>query len=665
MPLPGGELGAIPARVAIRIGIDTGGTFTDVVVVDGERLFTTKLPSTPPDFEQAVLRGCEAGLALADRSDGTFTLIHSTTVGTNALLERKGAVTGLITTAGFRDVLEIGRQARPELYNLYCSRPEPLVPRERRLEISERINSAADVLIPLEDSEMEARLDELEALGIESLAICLLFSFLHPQHEARIATAARKRGWPVSVSHELLPEFREYERTSTTVANAYVAPAMAEYLSKLPAGTRIVQSNGGSFSTEAAIARPANTLLSGPAAGVIGALAVARQAFKRDDVRLITFDMGGTSTDVGLLDGAASVSHELELAGIPVRVPMMDIHTVGAGGGSIAWADPAGGLHVGPESAGARPGPACYGRGGERPTVSDANAFLGHLDPAHFLGGRMPLDLERAAASLRGLAEQLGEPIHAVARGILRLVNAAMVQALRVISVERGYDPRDFTLVSFGGAGGLHACALAAALDMRDVLIPVHPGVLSAFGCVSADRLRDRSRTIMATLDERSFPEVLALQSELTNEGRGALTEEGFSIGRQVFQTTLDARYRGQSYEISSPLETTLASTLAAFHAAHERRYGYAQPEAEVELVALRLRATGLTDAPSLPSWQAGTGPVELTAGTLARSRMPNGVTWNGPLRIVEAYSTTLVPSGWTVEVDTLGNLLLRPTQAD
>jgi len=666
----------------ILIGIDTGGTFTDVVLFDGERTITHKLPSTPPDFESAVLQGCAEALQKAGFERGQdFALVHSTTVGTNALLERNGAVTALITTAGFRDVLAIGRQTRPELYNLSVTRPEPLVPRSLRFELAERVNARGDVLLPLADADIEACLDQLAAAGVESLAVCLLFSFLHPEHEARIAAAARARGLPVSVSHEILPEFREFERSSTTVANAFVAPVMSAYLTKLDArsgGARasstahgssqrdlhIVQSNGGSFSAAEAMARPVNTLLSGPAAGVIGALAVARQALDRNDVKLITFDMGGTSTDVSLLNGGAGVSTELDLGGVPVRVPMMDIHTVGAGGGSLAFVDPAAGLHVGPHSAGARPGPACYGVGGERATVTDANAVLGRLDPDHFLDGRMTLNLERAERALAPIAAALDGSIEDAARGILRLANAAMEQAIRVISVERGFDPRTFTLVSFGGAGGLHACALAAALDIPEVLIPRHPGVLSALGCVSADRVRDRSRTLMLPLGSEAhedFTTMLAVQSELIGEARTALSEEGFSIGRQQFTATLDARYRGQSFEISSPLETTLPSTLAAFHATHERRYGYQQLDAVVEVVALRLRAVGITDKPLLPPWPtaapSAAPPVPTASGTFVRAELPARFEFDGPARVVEAFSTLHIPDGFSARVDAFGNL--------
>jgi len=654
-----------------------------VVLFDGERTITHKLPSTPPDFESAVLQGCSEVLAKAGFEPGqAFALVHSTTVGTNALLERNGAVTALITTAGFRDVLAIGRQTRPELYNLSVTRPAPLVPRPLRFEVAERVNARGEVLLLLADADITTQLDQIVAAGAESLAICLLFSFLHPQHEARIAAAARARGLPVSVSHEILPEFREFERSSTTVANAYVAPVMSAYLGKLDASSSqnditIVQSNGGSFSAAEAMARPVNTLLSGPAAGVIGALAVARQAVAddggaREDVKLITFDMGGTSTDVSLLDGGAGVSTELDLGGMPVRVPMMDIHTVGAGGGSLAFVDPAGGLHVGPHSAGARPGPACYGLGGEQATVTDANAVLGRLDPEHFLDGRMTLDLERAERAIAPIAEALGGSVEDAARGILRLANAAMEQAIRVISVERGFDPRRFTLVSFGGAGGLHACALAAALEIPEVLVPRHPGVLSAFGCVSADRVRDRSRTLMLPLGpdaHADFKTLLAAQSELIDSARRVLSEEGFSIGRQQFTATLDARYRGQSFEISSPLETTLPSTLAAFHAAHERHYGYRQADELVEVVALRLRAVGITDKPLLPPWsEAAAGaalPVPTASGTFVRAELPAGFAFDGPSRVVEAFSTLHVPTGFSARVDPFGNLRISAKQYD
>ena len=649
-----------PNRTAV-VGVDTGGTFTDLVFHDGARLVTHKLPSSPPAFDRAVVAGCEALLAKAGW-DGSFELVHSTTVGTNALLERKGARTALITTEGFRDVLEIGRQARPELYNLVVSKPEPLVPRARRHEVAERVTAGGRVLVPLSDAAIEAALDALDD-DTEALAVCLLFSFVHPAHEARIAAAARARGWNTSVSSEILPEFREYERTATTVANAYVAPVMKSYLDRLAAASpaaalRVVQSNGGSCSAAQAAERPVHTLLSGPAAGVIGALAVARQACGREDARVVTFDMGGTSTDVALLDGAAGLSTELDLGGVPVRVPMMDIHTVGAGGGSLAEVDAGGVLRVGPASAGADPGPACYGRG-DRATVTDANLQLGRIDPARFLGGRMPLDPSRCRAALDALARVLGIGIDETAGGILRLVNAHMEQAVRVISVERGFDPGRFTLVSFGGAGGLHACALAEALRMPEVLVPAHPGVLSALGCVCADRVRDRARTLMVPLDQARFAEVLGAQHELIDEARAALTEEGFGIGRQVFTASLAARYRGQSFELASPLETTLPSTVAAFHRAHEVRYGSVLPEAEIEVVAVRLRAVGLRDRPRLADWSPQPGEAEAGEGTFLRERLGAGAEIRGPARLLEAYATTHVPEGWTARVDRWGNLRL------
>ncbi|MGA0369990.1 MAG: hydantoinase/oxoprolinase family protein, partial [Kiritimatiellia bacterium] len=500
-----------------RIGVDTGGTFTDVAGLVEGRLEAWKLPSTPAAFEEAVLEG-----ALIVSAGRTAQLIHSTTVATNALLERKGARAALVTTAGFRDVLEIGRQNRPELYALFPRRNPPLIPRERRFEVEERVSAEGEILQPLDPACFPALLRELQRVKAESVAVVFLFSFLRPEHERMLGAFLREAGFRVSLSHEILPEFREYERSSTTVINAFVQPAMAAYLERLQTRARpqklenlhIMQSNGGTLTPSRAGELAVNTLLSGPAAGLKGAMALAAASDLLPDLRLITFDMGGTSTDVSLLDGQICLSSELKLEGFPVGVPMVDVHTVGAGGGSVARIDSGGALQVGPESAGAVPGPAAYGRGGPA-TVTDAHVVKGNLRAENFLQGRMTLDAEASRRVMEALGKEMGgRSAEAAAEGVLRLVNVHMENAIRVISVQRGYDPADFTLMGFGGAGGLHVFALAEALNMPRVMVPCHPGVLSALGAALSPLRREAGRTLM----RRWEPEI---QEDLETEIAG------------------------------------------------------------------------------------------------------------------------------------------------
>ncbi len=483
------------------IGVDIGGTFTDFVLFVDGKLTVHKVPTTPDDHARAML----AGLAELGAAAGQGPVVHGTTVATNALLERKGARTALITTRGFRDVLEIGRQNRPDLYALEPQKPPPLVPRELRLEVAERVDHKGRVLQPLDMASVDAAIAELQRLGAESVAVCLLFSFLYPEHEATIAARLEAAGFAVSASHRILPEFREYERTATTVANAYVSPVLNRYLTnleaKLPAELgplRVMQSNGGVITAKAAKAAAARTVLSGPAAGVVGAAYMAGLSGYTD---LITLDMGGTSTDVALVPGRLRETSEATVGDVPVRLPMLDIHTVGAGGGSIARLDAGGALRVGPQSAGADPGPACYGKG-DQITVTDAHVLLGRVAPTQFLGGRMALDRPRAERLMADLAARMGMDAERAANGVLRVANAIMEKAVRVISVERGYDPRRFTLVAFGGAGPLHACELAEGLGIPRVLVPRSPGVLSALGMLAADVMKDYSQTVMLRLPD-------------------------------------------------------------------------------------------------------------------------------------------------------------------
>jgi N-methylhydantoinase A len=662
----------------LALGVDTGGTFTDLVLFRDGRVETYKLPSTPGAFERGALDGVRHLLARLGEDAGAlaFDLIHSTTVATNALLERKGAKTALVATEGFRDVLAIGRQNRPELYNLLVDRPAPLVPREWRREVAERVSSEGEILRALDPAEAARVLDELKAAGVESLAICLLFSFLRPEHERAIVQAARERGFAASASCEILPEFREYERTAATVANAYVSPVMTSYLRRLEAEARvlgarrlrIMQSNGGALSAEAAGGQAVRALLSGPAAGVLGALSLAKQALGTDRPKIVTFDMGGTSTDVALLDGAAGVSTEAQIDGLPIPVPMMDIHTVGAGGGSLARLDAGGALRVGPESAGALPGPACYGRGGTEPTVTDANLVLGRLDPDRFLGGRMKLDLGRAQRALEPLADRLKTSLETVAEAIVRVANSNMERAIRVISVQRGRDPREFALFPFGGAGGLHACHLAEALDMTRVLLPRHPGVLSAWGALCADVAKDYSQTVMLPFGEEASGSLGEVFARLEAQARGDLAAEGFADAAISIERSLDLRYLGQSRELATPFAGSLDEAADAFHAAHQRLYGHAAPGEPMQIVTARLRAIGSTPKPALEPIERGGEDASRARISQTpkgwpvydRARLLAGNEFEGPALMIEDFSATLIPQGWRVEVDAWGNATLR-----
>ncbi len=662
----------------MHIGVDTGGTFTDVVLWDGRSLRAHKVPSTPADFSVGVLRGIREVLEQAAGSPVPFRVTHSATVATNALLERRGARTALVTTRGFGDVLEIGRQARLRLYDLAARREPPLVPAARRHEITERVAADGTVLAAPSGGEIDRLIERLLAQGAESLAVCLLFSFLRPRHEQAIAAAARRRGLAVSVSSEILAEFREYERTSTTVVNAYVAPVMQRYLTRVDralrrmgtAGWRVMQSNGGSLTAAAAGRRAVDTLLSGPAAGVIGALAVARQALppprRAQPVKIMTFDMGGTSTDVALLCGDYQVTTEGSIAGCPVGVPMMDIHTVGAGGGSIAAVDAGGALRVGPRSAGADPGPACYGSG-LAATVTDANLLLGRLDPARFLDGRMVLDPARSAAALDPLARALGSPPRRIAEAIVRLVNANMERALRVISVARGYDPREFTLVCFGGAGGLHACEMAAALRIPRVLLPRDPGVLSAYGALVSDVIQDYSRTVLRAGAADPQQRLTTALRQLERRARTALQREGQTPDSSVLRCSVDLRYRGQSHELNVSLDGGLPAALRRFHDAHARRFGHCDPQAAVEVVTARLRAIAVLPKPAARPGRVRRGgtrrvTVRRLGGVAFVEREPLAANDRvaGPAVIAEPFSTTWLPPGWRGTVDRWGNLILQ-----
>jgi N-methylhydantoinase A len=668
----------------VRVGVDTGGTFTDFVFARGRRLHIFKLASTPVDPSHAITEGLrrvarETGARLSE-----IEVVHGTTVGTNALLERSGARVALVTTAGFEDVIEIGRQARPRLYDLDAVKPAPLVARVLRFGARERVGASGEILEPLADEEIERLVAEIKIAQPESVAVSLLFSFVRPTHEKRIARAvSRLLDVPISVSHEILPEYREYERTSTVAVNAYLQPLMSSYLERLSSrakNLRVMQSSGGSISARVASREPVRTILSGPAGGVVGALAAARASGFRD---IITFDMGGTSTDVALCAaGELRTTNESVVAGLPVAVPVLDIHTVGAGGGSIARVDAGGSLRVGPESAGADPGPACYGRG-RLPTVTDANLLLGRFGGAQLLGGDFKLDDERARSALDDLARAMskagGRRVTATeaALGVVRVVNAGMERALRVVSVERGYDTRAFALVSFGGAGGLHAVALARGLKIPRVVVPARPGALSALGALQSDVVRDASRTVMldAAGDlsklERAF-------REMERESRAALRREGFIEARQRHERTVAARYRGQSFELEIKFRDA-ARIAADFHRAHLTRYGYEQRANAVELVSARVRSRGLVEKiadegrvarASATSMRAPFAPPRFAevyfdarpvrTAIYAREELSAGATLRAPCVITEYSSTTLVPAVARARVDERGNLIVE-----
>jgi len=591
-------------------------------------------------------------------------LHYGSTVATNALLERRGARVVLVTTRGFEDVLEIGRQTRPELYTLEPHRPAPLVPASRRIGARERVRADGRVEMALGERDLHHVLAAVRRLRPQAVAICLLHSYRNPTHEKRLTRALRTSGAHLTASHQLLREYREYERLATTVVNAYVGPLMTAHIERLEAtargGVRVMQSNGGLVGGATAAAEPVRTVLSGPAGGVAGAADRARRA---GFSRVVTLDMGGTSTDVSLVDGEPAHRSETHVAGLPVRVPAVDIHTVGAGGGSLARVDAGRALRVGPESAGADPGPACYGRG-TLPTVTDAHLVLGRLVESEFLGGEMRLNVARARAALGSLAQRLGGSVESAAAGVVAVVTAAMERALRVITVERGHDPRTFTLVAFGGAGGLHAADLARALGMRRVYVPRHPGLLSAWGVLAAEPIRDFTRT----LRQVAPPERVIVRGlrELADAARSAMRGEG--VARPILEPALDVRYAGQSYELTVPFAPAWRR---AFHARHRQLFGHAAPELPLEVVTLRLRARGerlhlpRETSPRPTVRQLARRPVVFDGrprptAVHRRDDLRIGVPVRGPAVICEYSATTIAPPGWHLIVDRLGGLVLE-----
>lgn len=638
----------------MRIGVDAGGTFTDFVVLhDDGRLDAFKIRSNPKAPAEVIL----AGLRRAAAGPGAD-VVHGSTVATNALLERKGARTALVTTAGFEDVIHIGRQNRARLYDLTPPPRRPLTKRALCFGVRERTFFDGEVESAPDPAELRRLIPKLKRAGVESVALCFLHSYQNPENERVAAELLRAAGLPVSVSHEICPEFREYERTSTTVMNAYVRPLMESYLSELQRGgshaLSIMQSNGGSLSAEEASHQAVRTVLSGPAGGVVGAIELARAS---GFLRVLGFDMGGTSTDVSLSEGRPHETTEAYVDGFPIRVPMLDIHTVGAGGGSIARIDEGGLLRVGPESAGADPGPACYGTG-DQPTVTDAHVVLGRIAADQFLGGTMHIDVDRAAQAIDSIAAPLGLDRTAAAEGVIRVANANMQRAIRVVSVERGHDPRSFALVAFGGCGGLHACEIAADLGIRAVLAPRYAGALSALGMLLADRIRDYAAGVLHRGDlEKRFREL---------EARARRDTPKAALERHA-----DLRYAGQSYELTVPWNGK--DPAEPFHAAHRKTYGYQDTGRPVEIVAIRVRARIAVAKPTLRNErrQAGARPAERrlridgrwrTVPTWLREHVPARPV-SGPSLVLDYGSTTLVPPGWRFRRDAVGNLLITPVK--
>ncbi len=708
-----------------NIGVDTGGTFTDIVMrIDGD-LFIHKVLSTPQNPALAVIQGVSEILRMHGTDTERLDIVHGSTVATNALLERRGARIALVTTKDFEDILEIGRQTRPNLYDFFVERPAPLVPADRRFGVSERTLHTGDIQAEIESSDLEALASELATLELDAIAICFLFAYVNPQNEQIVAKYLARLGLPVSCSHEVLPEYREYARFSTTVANAYIRPTLERHLStlidsdvlhnfnetaarnemecdsntknvkkqkadtypqsKIKKVFRLMLSNGGCVSAKNFESAGIRTVLSGPAGGVIGASEVAKTAGYD---QIITFDMGGTSTDVSLCNSGISLTTESTISGLPIKVPLIDIHTVGAGGGSIATVDTGGALRVGPESAGADPGPICYGNDGADVTVTDANLYLGRIAATQFLGGAMSLDSDKTRIHLEEFAQRLGVPPLQAADGILKVANAAMERAIKVISVERGFDTRDFTLVSFGGAGGLHAAFMAENLGIRTVLIPPNGGLLSAYGMLFADVVKDYSQTVLWQFEKSSEGNESLVKA--LNEGFGTLLSraedemeiEGFASHQLKIDRSLDMRYEGQSYELNIPCFTKehvpsneiVEILVAKFHAAHELRFGYARTDAPVEVVNLRLTTTGETDKPpiqSVPLVGADASeaftvqdPVIFEGEALPtdfyrREALGPGNRIAGPAIVTEFSATTVIPPNFSAVVDVYQNLIL------
>ena len=679
-----------------RVGVDSGGTFTDICMVEEATgdLRVWKVPSTPDDPSRAIAGGVAEGLEKAAGASARDTIYfgHGTTVATNALIQHRGVKTGLITTDGFRDLLEIGRQRRPHLYDLQCDKPPVLVTRDLRLEVPERMRHDGRVETPLDEAAVRAAARRLKAEGVQAIAICFLYSYIDARHEAaaKRIVEAECPGIFVTASHEVAPEFREFERLSTVVVNAYLGPVLAGYVGRLgprldEAGVggprHITQSNGGVMSLATAREQAVRTVLSGPATGVVGALKVSALSGQRN---LITFDMGGTSTDVALIeDGRPKLAGEMEVHGYPLRTPTLDIHTVGAGGGSIAFIDAGGHLKVGPRSAGSVPGPACYGLGSSEPTVTDANVVLQTLNPHHLLGGRMTVDQAKAKAAIQALADKLGLGLMETSQGIISVVTANMAKAIRVISVQRGHDPRDYVLVAFGGAGPLHSSRLARELDIPRVLVPRNPGILCALGLLLTDLLTNYSRTRIMPVDEAAPAVIAETFADLDARAAAWFASEGIAPAARQTRRTVDMRYVGQNYELPVACPADLAGAALVrhlrteFEAAHQQMYGYVAAEEPIQAVTFRLEAKGLVKpvdmqakpqaATSLESallarrdvWLAE-AKAFVSCPVYDRDRLGPGHRIAGPAIVEQMDATTVILPEQTATVDPYLNIIVE-----
>ncbi|MFK3777598.1 hydantoinase/oxoprolinase family protein [Agrobacterium sp. NPDC089420] len=681
--------------MAWRIGVDSGGTFTDVCLFEEKtgEVKIWKVSSTPDDPSRGITQGVEEGIGEvgASAADVAF-LGHGTTVATNALIQGRGVETGLITTDGFRDLLEIGRQKRPDLYDIQADKPDTLVSRDLRIGVKERVLANGETELSLDEEEFRAAVRQLKQAGVKSIAVCFLYSFLNSDHEA-VAGRILAEEFPeafAALSHRIAPEFREFERLSTTVVNAYLGPVMKGYVQALSGklknlgiavSPQLTQSNGGVIGFDTAADLPVRTVLSGPSTGVVAAQAIGRMTGIEN---LITFDMGGTSSDVALLTGGkCQVVNEAVVHGYPIKAPMLDIHTVGAGGGSIAYVDNGGFLKVGPRSAGANPGPSCYGLGNPEPTVTDANVLLQTQNPKYLLNGRMKIDQELSRAAVQTLADRLGMGVLETANGILDIVAANMAKAIRVISVQRGYDPREYTLVAFGGAGPVHAARLAKELGMKRILVPRTPGVLCALGLLMTDLRTDFSSTQLTRLDEARTEDIGAIYSALEDKALAWFGSEEIAEAARQVTRSVDVRYAGQNYEISvavpqGPVTAeTLAAIEAAFLNAHRQLYGFVAEGEPIQMVTFRVAASGLVEKAEFQpapiegpdSSAAITGSREVwmmeaggfvTATLYDRAKLKAGNVVTGPAIIDQMDTTTVVPMHMTATVDAYLNLILE-----
>jgi N-methylhydantoinase A len=681
------------------VGVDVGGTFTDLVAFDGQTLRVVKIPTTPPEFDRAVVEAVTRAKALFGTPARDVRIVHGSTVATNALLQRAGEPVAFVTTEGFRDMLLIGRQNRPHLYALEIVRPAPLTADENWLTVRERISAQGEVVQRLDPSEVDRLVETIVARGLKHVAVCLLFSFINPEHERLIGERCRRAGLSVSLSCDVLPELREYERASTTVINASLRPTVEAYLQALEAGLsvvatpaspqtnmpiargdagvattstdeaalRIMHSAGGTLSVEEAGASAARLVLSGPAGGVIGAAFVAEAAGERN---VITYDMGGTSTDVAaILDGRPQWTTTSVVDGLPLGLPTLDIETVGAGGGSIAYLDVGGALRVGPRSAGAVPGPACYGRGGTEPTVTDANVVLGRIVPDRFLGGAMRIHVDLAHGAIEILARAMNKSVNDTALGVVRVAEANMASAVRAVTARRGHDPRGFALLSFGGAGGLHACALAEQLDIPRVIVPPFCGVLSALGMVAAAPVADASQTVVHLGDKLDDHRLAAEYTRIS----GMTLEHVPYEQTAAVEPSADVRFRGQSHELNVRIDRpSLEAISDAFRAAYARQYGFLPEGRAIEVVTVRVRRTGKRPPLALPPLQrpdvddAGEADLVTLSGensrcpVLTRAGVLTRVTVAGPALVLDAEATTYVPPGWAARAMENGTVVIE-----